>query len=259
MKRLLRFWPVALAVLLLASPAMASVVSSALYNGKIRVTNSSNSTVTATAVNLTLNSGDFIDNCYCNSTMTDIAIQINGADTAFMPGYDDAEWYVYVSSIDAIQNVDYDLYSSNATGGDIVYIPGSSGMIVSDAPNMELKDSFEWDVKGIPILITANAASDNFVKKDGSYLLWNSADYSVTSYIYGSSNCTVSGLFPNTVYRIVSAYDGVDHTLVVYDDDDSQVDSDTDAWSGNATDNSNDWIIGEKLLYMEYIKLEAAE
>ena len=185
MKRLIKLWPVALILLLVATPAMASVIDSALYNGKVRVANSANTTASNVSVNFTLNSDDFISNGFANSTMSDIAMQRNGVDIPCQPGYSDEDWILFVDEISAGQNVDYDLYSVNATDGKSVYFPDTAGMAADDDEALELGANFTVEQKGF--WDTSSGSNKYSVYKSGALEVENDANETITATMAGDS------------------------------------------------------------------------
>ncbi len=117
----------------IASPVIAvSVVDNAEWYGLIRISNNDTGTASFVSTNMTLNVASLISNGYISSDCSDIAIQENGTDRPFMPGYGSNPWIIDVPSIDAGTNIDYSLYVGNVTGGFIRYFPDTTGMISTD-------------------------------------------------------------------------------------------------------------------------------
>lgn len=253
MKKRIRLLPVLLLVLLVASPALASVIDNALYSGNIRVTNSANTTYSNVSANFTLDSDSFISNGFAGANMTDIAIQLNGTDTAFMPGYSGNPWILFVEQIGGNQNIDYDLYTGNVTGGKIRYFPAAGGFTVDDAANLELGDSFETLQKG---WIDTSAGSDkNLISKPSAFKLYISAAGNITAEITGGASVTASGVSSGEhIVKVTS--DGID--LKIFIDD---VEKDSTAMTANVTDNGNNWVFLENyaMIYMEYTKVWSSE
>ncbi len=137
----------ALILSLLPSVVFASDISDALWLGIIRIANTGTASTDVSTV-MTLDSDSLVTNNFANETLTDIAIQSNGADVTFMPGYGANPWAIMVPIIGSTQNLDYNLYTSGVTGGKIRYFPGATGMVVSDDPSLELDDDGEIEVKG---------------------------------------------------------------------------------------------------------------
>lgn len=145
------FLTLLLTILLITGSAtlvLASDVSNAIWRGAITVSNNG-TTASAVSTNMSLNTETLISNGYVADDLSDTAIQVNGVDTVFMPGANATyPWSIFVPSIGAGQNLNYDLYTGNVTGGKIRYFPGDAGMTSSDNADMELGDNFEVEQAG---------------------------------------------------------------------------------------------------------------
>ena len=147
---------------------LASDISDAIFFGKVRATNNSTLAQNVSAV-VTINSTAWIESNTMNSTATDIAILNNsGADTPFMPGYDDNVWAVWYNAIPENGNVDATLYT-NSSNGSIRYFPGNGGMTTSDSASLELGDNFTVNMTGY--FDTANG-TDKYIIEKGSFSIY---------------------------------------------------------------------------------------
>jgi len=214
MKKLCHALLVVLVLLLAASPVLASVVTNARFSGIIRVANAGDS-VSGVSANMTLDSPSFTSNGYSNSDMTDIAIQINGADTAFMPGYDGNPWAIFIPTIGEIQNIVYDLFSGNVTDGKIRYFPGDGGMTTPDHDTLELGLSWYLEQKGWVDTANTSASPPQFlVVKDDAFYSWISGTGNITSGISGNWTTPTGTNDPDTQWTDdAKAIDGLTATF----------------------------------------------
>jgi len=166
--KILRVIPIALILFLAATPALASVITNALFQGTVRVTENGSGDASAVSVNFTLSSSGLVDSNFANASLTDVAIQLNGADTAFMPSANSSyPWVMWVPSISSGQNIEYDLFTGNVTGGKIRYFPVDGGMTTPDHASLELGDNFAVEQKGW--VNTDNGNDKNLVYKSGAF------------------------------------------------------------------------------------------
>lgn len=124
----------------------ASVVTNARWHGDVRVTNSGLTTKTNVSTNMSLDSANFTGNGYSTSNFSDMALLISGTDTAFMPSYNGSSFILFVPQIAGAQNIDYDLYSGNVTGGKLAYFPDTAGATVNDTAPLEHGANFTDEV-----------------------------------------------------------------------------------------------------------------
>lgn len=168
------------ALLVSATFVLASDVSSALWRGEITIINEGDSTATGVSVNMTLSSPVLVESGYATANLSDTAMQINGVDTAFMPGANATyPWIFFVPSISAETTTYYDLFSSGASGGHIRYFPSSTGMSSTDNTNLELSDNFTIEVKGY--VNTGNGSSKNLVNKFSAFRIQVTDDEEITA------------------------------------------------------------------------------
>lgn len=120
--------------------ASASDITGAIFHGIVTVTNE-DTTTGDVATTMDLSSEYLASNNYANEELTDIAIRYSGSDIAFMPGYDEYPWCIWVDDIGASQNLSYDLYTGNVTGGKERYFPDNNGMNTTDHASMEISDN----------------------------------------------------------------------------------------------------------------------
>ena len=127
-KRRLILLSLVLLIVLMPITVFASDVTGALWRGTVRITNSG-STVTDVIATANINSQALIDNGYAADNLSDVAVMYGSNDVAFMPSVNSSyPWAFFVDGISGGLNIDYDLYSGNATGGLIRYFPGDAGM-----------------------------------------------------------------------------------------------------------------------------------
>lgn len=195
MKRILLALVLIAILLIPYGVALASDITSALYHGIIRVSNNGTATENVSTV-FTLNSSGFVANGFANSTFTDVVMQYNGDDVAFMPSVNTTyPWALWVPAINAEQNIDYDLHTANATDGKIRYFPGSGGMTVADNTTLELGSNFTIEQKGwIQTTFTDNYTDRNLVYKQSAFRLYVSASGDVTATITGGASVTATGV-----------------------------------------------------------------
>jgi hypothetical protein len=164
MKKHLSFW---LLVIILLSSVMlpfegitASDITNAKWLTVVTVTNNSSSTLTDQVVTFSLNSTAMLAMGFCDSSLignqfSDVAM-VNNIEDIFQPGYTNT-WCLFIPSISAGANVNYNLYSLNATSTSTRYFPGTTGMVVADGI-AEPTDTFTITLTDCYINTTAGAS-----------------------------------------------------------------------------------------------------
>ena len=141
LKRCLALLVVLIIALTTVFPVLASNITGAKWHGTLRITNTG-AAVTGVSTNFTLNTAELINDDFLNATATNYAILYNSSDVASMPGWGSNPWCVFVPTIGAGQNLNFDFYTDNVTGGTIRYFPGSTGMAVTDHASLEPSANF---------------------------------------------------------------------------------------------------------------------
>lgn len=162
---------IAIFLTLLAVPvaALASNITNAQWFGTIPITN--NSTAAANVATIAnISTPDLIAGNYLNAGANNTAMRnSSGADVAFMPGYSDNVWVMWVPTIGANSILSYILYTANSTGGDIRYFPGSTGMNSGDPANMEPGDNFTIEISCFVNM--ANTDNGSIVVKEDAFII----------------------------------------------------------------------------------------
>ena len=171
---------VVILILLAASPILAD----ALFSGIIRVTNSGASAASGVSVNLTLDSDAFVASGDMEPDFSDVSIQYNGVEMAFMPGYGTNPWIFFVPAIGPETSLDYSLFTIGATGGKLCYFPGDGGMETIDDISLEYGDNFTYEFQGYIDTSVTGVISE----KSGAIEI-SSGSGNITA-IFGSSNLT---------------------------------------------------------------------
>jgi hypothetical protein len=239
-----------LMMLLVAAPALAY-----LYRAKYTITESLGTDYDMVAVVTANVSNQFMaDNGFMAVTANDTRVETLGG--AVRPHMVSANRTLTAIAIPAHSQTNLYFTTGNSALAVMDVIVGNNGYItIADHSDIELGNSFEIDMKGYYLMSTSNPSTDNFIIKTSSFRLWNSSNGEMAANIIGGPTCTVSGL-AGGVYRVVTDYDAVTFRLFVYDNDDVLLGSDSVAWSGTVTDNANDWTIMQRLVYMDYLKVE---
>lgn len=137
-----------IALTLIAVPVLASTITGAEFKGDVTITNASTA-ATNVSVPFTLSTANFITDGYINSACANTSMQIGGADTAYMPGYDANPWIVFTPSIALNGNIISKLYTGGAAmDGKICYFPDTAGLTTNDAAVLELGNNFEVELSG---------------------------------------------------------------------------------------------------------------
>lgn len=148
--------------------ALASDISNAIWLATVRVTNNSTFEDKIGIVTLfTANASALEDSGYLDTNASGVAIRSSGEDVAFAPVYNSVDWLVFVESINKGANLDYEMYSSTATGGKYAYFPGDEGMTTSDAASIEFSDNFTYEASGW--LDTDAGDGKLILNKNGAY------------------------------------------------------------------------------------------
>lgn len=157
---------IALAVLFVL-PVLASDISNADFYGYITTTNNSTAATLVTSNVSGLDTADMIAGGYLNSSANNCAIRnSSGADLVFMPGYGSNSWCIFFPSIGANTIRNSIAYFKNVTGGNIKYIPGSTGMRIVDNISIESSNNITTSFTSVYI----NNSVNNYVfKKPGAY------------------------------------------------------------------------------------------
>lgn len=182
MKRLLWSMFLVLVMMLFSGVVLASDISDALWTGNIVISNNGTATTSVSANISSLNSTSLIDNDFAGANLSDTAIQINGVDTAFMPGYGNNPWIVYVPTIGVSQSLNYDLYTGNVTDGKIrIFL--DDRMTTSDAAGLECGDYFSITVSGL----TPPGDAGNMLSKPNAFGIYRDGSSNITAAIMNST------------------------------------------------------------------------
>jgi len=227
------FCTLLLALMVVAGTAtlvLASDVDDALWRGTVTVSNNG-TTASAVSVNMSLSSASLVSQGYASADLTDIAMQVNGVDTAFMPSVNASyPWAIFVPNIGASQNLNYDLYTRGATGGKIAYFPGEGGMT---ADSFQIGDNFTVEQGG---WCDTTAVGANLTSKLNA----------IRSYISGSGNIT------STIYPFVGYTSPTGFT-----DDAGAWSNETNAYDDNIATETTDAGINDGD-WTEYLRLSHA-
>jgi hypothetical protein len=212
-----------LIVALMPLSVFASDVSNAIWGGDIRVTNNSTAT-TAVSIDCSINSTALMDSGYTSSTLTDAAIQYNGSDIPFMPGYGNNPWILFIDSIGENQNLIYNIYTDDVTSGQQYIFMDNTGGTTADSASLEYSDNFTEKVKAY-----LSGSGNITLKEDAFTLSYDATTENVTASIYAlsSSNSTLyllpnaSGKYTNIAVAnpAVAHYLNVDDPVATPDDD----------------------------------------
>jgi hypothetical protein len=165
-KNISRTLLIALILMILITPIIsASDIINALYKSEISITNSG-SAASDVAVPFDLSTENMISGEMIGEPPTDAALRnASGSDMIFMPGYDGNPWVLFEPAILENESKSANLYSGEATDGEIAYFPGDGGMTTLDDISMELGKNFELEIDGF---IDSSAGADkNIVLRDG--------------------------------------------------------------------------------------------
>lgn len=156
------------AILIVASPALASTTSTAKYSGIITITNNSTA-ATNVIVPVSINTAQLITNSMLNSSVTDSAVLSSGTDVAYGPQYGSTNWWLFVPSIGTSSSIPNNLYVGGGTSmsSKLRYFPGAGGMTTADNDTyLELGDNFTIEQKGW--IDTTAGANKNLFDKSGA-------------------------------------------------------------------------------------------
>jgi len=213
----------------MASPSLASDISEALYYGTIRASNNSTAAEYVSG-NLSLNSSSLITAGMLNASANNCAVRNStGADTAFMPGYDDNPWAVWFEDIPANSSEDATLYT-NSTGGKIRYFAGEEGMTTSNSATLEPSDNFTNVISGF---FDTSQTDAQIFTKPGAISCNVTASEEITATIFSSSTTnTTANIVPNAaglytnievVFGAATHWEAVDDTPGASDNDTSYI------------------------------------
>ena len=153
-----------IAIFICPVAAMASDITDADYYGVITITNDDTANTTGVSCNIsTANlSNTLIDGNYSDSAFTRVAMRNSaGADVPFMPGYDESPWMIWVPSIGEDANLNYILYTGNASLSSTKYYFPDTNMITPDSVSLEGSANFSHEYSGY---INTSAVGTIFVK-----------------------------------------------------------------------------------------------
>lgn len=170
---------VLLVVLMPAVTVFASDTTGAKWTGSIQVSNNGSS-LTNQVVLVSINATNLINQGLLDASATNYAIQSGGSDLVSMPGYN-GPWAIFQPSIPA-SGIILDTLFTPATGATVAYIPGPSGMSVSDSASMDPGSSFQWT---IPCYVNL-ASTQPIINKEGACKLAPNGSGNVTFVIYSS-------------------------------------------------------------------------
>lgn len=204
MKRLFIYFIIGCSLLMMLTGVVsASDTSDAIYSGIIKVTNNGTATTNVATTITGINTTSLIADAFLHASVNDSAILRSGSDVAFMPGYGNNPWILYVASIGADTNFNDIFYTPNVPDGKESYFPDSGGMTTSDDPSLELGDNFTITLSDVWIDTTAGADKYIFYKTDAIELyVDNSTSGKIVAYIYSfldteTLNVTGAGTYTN--------------------------------------------------------------
>ncbi|MDD5338171.1 MAG: LamG domain-containing protein [Dehalococcoidales bacterium] len=174
---------IVMALLIPSALALGTDISDAQWLATVTVSNNSTSTKTNQAVIFLINATSMINQGFCNSSLTDVAMFDNVPDF-FMPGYGANPWCVFIPSITGSANNNYDLYTKGAVSTSTVYFPGDTGLTVPDILT-EPGNDFEFTLNNV-WTDTTNGTGRYLLNKVGAMCLFVSPTVSqnVTLGIY---------------------------------------------------------------------------
>jgi hypothetical protein len=190
MKQILKFYLLfILATMIFASPIFASDITGAKWFSVVTVSNGSTNTKTNVVTTVSLNTTSMINQGFCNSTVTDVAM-INTAVDYFMPGYtpDGNPWCLFVPTINPSANANYDIYTKGAISTSTVYFPGTAGASITDNASLEMGNSGNWTIGGF-----FNSVSTGFLlNKPSAITVQGNGSGNITTNIYGNVYPSIS-------------------------------------------------------------------
>ena len=211
MRILLLITVLLLTMLIPPATVFASDIDDAQFEGVITVSNDGTE-ADAVSVNMTLDSDGLANSGYASANLSDIAIRYAGEDVAFMPGYDGSPWAFFVDDILEEQQLTYNFYSGNVSGGKYAYFPDTGGMTTSDNDtNLEYSDNFTYEFSGY----VNTSVTGNITSKDDAIWMGVTAPGEITAQIVGTSANVVATDIDSGEYII--RLDGV-YTDAVYAD-----------------------------------------
>lgn len=177
----------ALTIIALPFVAVASNITTAVNYATILVVNNNTTTsLTNQSSNITgLNSPNLISSGFVNASVSNLAMQYNGTDITFMPGYGTNAWMVWVPQISAsTQLIDVLYMGGSVNGGKEYYFPGATGMTTADSATMEFGSNFS--IRQTGYINPATGTSKFLVEKPGAFDVLNIASGNVTARIYAA-------------------------------------------------------------------------
>jgi len=191
MKRIIWVVAVFLLAVLMVIPVLAlSDITDATYSGQVTVTNTGTA-VARVAVPFTLSTQQMIDNGYISNNCTNTAMQVNGADVAYMPSPSGASnWCVFIPNSIPKGTLTANLYTG---GGDMTskirMFPGATGFMNVGAFTLS-NNAWEIEMKGwFDLAQTGNFV--NLVNVANHITVARASSSSITAEVHAGANSNV--------------------------------------------------------------------
>lgn len=219
-----------LAALVIGGGALASDVSDAEYKTTITITNNGTATTNQATV-FVLDTAVMIASDMLGANANDCAMQTSaGSEIIFMPSINSTyPWCTWVSSIGESSSIYQYLYSKGASGGDIRYFPGSTGMSVDDDLTIEPGNNFTIEFTDTWFNTSAGMVGENVTNKLDAFSIYIDSAGSLTAGLNDGGDSTSDNASPAGVgysTNITGVFGASTHWEAV-DDDPSSPDDDT--------------------------------
>lgn len=163
--------------LLIPVSLYAADVSDADYRGNIIGTNDSTAAETVSG-NVSISTDDWITADILNSAATNFVVyDSSGTVTPAMPGYGTNPFCIYAGDISANGSKTFRIYTGNVSGGKTYYIPGPTGMSVTDNSTIEPGDNFSIPLTKV-MVNTDNGSNKYLAHKENALDLYISGTIS---------------------------------------------------------------------------------
>jgi hypothetical protein len=227
-----------LALLLISSiPVFGFNVTSAKYLTKLQLNNAGNVTLD-NVVTVSLNVQDMINRNMISANASDaVILDNNGNSIPFEPSAGNNTLMVFIDSMGENSQEFCYLYSKDATGGDIVYIPGDAGMSIPNSVSMNITNRFRFLIYNLYLDTTAGAGKNIIYKLGAVYFIVSpTVTGTLTFQIVGGATLSIPGI-PSGRYGLIEVSSNTTDLCIYID----SVLQGTTAFTNNVTANGNAW------------------
>jgi hypothetical protein len=229
------------------------VYGGANYYGTVTVSNNGTTASNVSVATTNLNSTSLIASGYLTTGANNTIMTYGGNTVPFMPGNGASPWMTWVDRALTSGYESYLAYFGNTYSGNITYFPGATGMVIPDAPDLELGNNFAVEIKGWVDTQASGDLVDKLTGANHAFQIYTDGTNRIKVTVNGAGATPLLNANVNSGNHIIRVTASAGNWALVIDG--STFATAVDAVSvTNSTDN---WYVAENsaMPYMEYYKV----